>query len=130
MALVKMRSDLELVRRYVPEPEMGTLIPCSLTDDGNEDIGHSVSSRTRSKKVRQVFSVAVLLLATSAAFAQPAGDKPVAGGQISQPGPPPGGATIPPEQRSKATKDVPMGNGKPKANGPAPTGSVSDKRAK
>ena len=80
--------------------------------------------------MRQVFGVAVLLLATSAAFAQPAGDKPAAGGQISPAGPPPGGATIPPEQRSKATKDVPMGNGTPKANGSAPKGSVPDKRAK
>ena len=80
--------------------------------------------------MRQAFSVAVLLLATSAAFAQPAGEKPAAGGQISQPGPPPGGATIPPEQRSNATKDIPMGNGKPKANGTAPTGSAPDKRAK
>jgi hypothetical protein len=80
--------------------------------------------------VRQVCSVAVLLLASFAAHAQPAGDKPAVGGQIGPAGPPPGGATIPPEARGNATKDVPMGNGKPKANGAAPNKSVPDKRAK
>jgi hypothetical protein len=67
---------------------------------------------------------ALLLLAGSAAFAQqPAPDKPTSAipnkGQNSAP--PAGGAAIPPELRSNSTKDIPMGNGKPKEGAPAAT---------
>jgi len=68
-----------------------------------------------------VFWIAVLLLAGSPAFAQSAGDNSAAGVRTNPAHPPPpGGATIPPEQRSNATKDVPMGDGKPKASDTAP----------
>jgi hypothetical protein len=70
----------------------------------------------------QLFTIAVLVLAASGAFAQPAPDKasPSAPstGSIRE-APPIGGASINPELRTKATKDIPMGNGKPK-NSPAP----------
>jgi hypothetical protein len=72
--------------------------------------------------MRQLFAFALLVLAGSAAFAQqPAPDKPTSSipskGQNSTP--PAGGAAIPPELRSNSTKDIPMGNGKPKENAPA-----------
>ena len=78
--------------------------------------------------MRQMASLEALLLVISAASAQSAGDKPAAGGQISPAQSSPGGATIPPEQRSNATRDIPMGNNKAKASGTA--GSIPDKRAK
>ena len=76
------------------------------------------------------FILAASVLAGSAALAQPAPDKPNSstpkGGQIKE-SPPTGGAGIPRDQRSNATKDIPMGNGKPKSS--EPTGST-DKRGK
>lgn len=62
-------------------------------------------------------------------FAQPAPDKPSASAPSGsqKDAPPVGGATIPSDMRTNATKDVPMGNDKPKSSTPA---GSSDKRSK
>lgn len=78
------------------------------------------------------FILAASVLAGSAALAQPASDKTTTapaptGSQTREVPPPPGGAAIPSDLRSKATKDIPMGNGKPKSS--EPSGST-DKRGK
>jgi hypothetical protein len=69
-----------------------------------------------------LLAFALLVLSVCATIAQePAAGRPA----LSTPpkgensGPPVGGAAIPSELRSNAAKDVPMGNGKPKANVPA-----------
>ena len=76
------------------------------------------------------FSLATYVLTASAAWAQPASDKPNTsaprGGQVKE-APPTGGAGIPRDQRSNATKDIPMGNGKPKSSEPA---GSTDRRGK
>ena len=63
------------------------------------------------------------------AFAQSAPDKSTTPAPSGSPkdAPPIGGATIPSDMRTKSTKDVPMGDGKPKSSAPA---GPSDKRAK
>ena len=78
----------------------------------------------------RLFSIALWALAASAAFAQAPADRPgppaTSGGQIRE-APPVGGAGIPRDLRSNATKDIPMGDGKPKGGAPA---AGTDKRAK
>jgi hypothetical protein len=63
-------------------------------------------------------------------FAQSAPEKPKAPASSGsqKEAPPAGGATIPSDMRTNASKDVPMGNGKPKSS--APAASAPDKRAK
>ena len=79
----------------------------------------------------QLFAFAILVLATSVSFAQPVPDKASPSAPSgAQNAPPVGGAGIAPELRSKATKDIPMGNNKPKPSGPASGEGRNDKRAK
>jgi hypothetical protein len=79
----------------------------------------------------RLFSIALWVLAASAASAQSPADRPhppatSGGGQIRE-APPVGGAGIPKDLRSNATKDIPMGDGKPKGSAPA---AGTDKRGK
>jgi len=66
---------------------------------------------------------------TPSGFAQSAPDKPTtpAPSGSQKDAPPIGGATIPRDMRTNATKDVPMGDGKPKSSAPA---GPSEKRSK
>ena len=81
-------------------------------------------------EMTQLFVSVILVLAASGAFAQTGPDKtsPSAPstGSIREP-PPIGGASINPELRTKATKDIPMGDGKPK-NSPAPAKERTEPR--
>jgi hypothetical protein len=75
-------------------------------------------------------SAAMLVLTISASLAQEAADKPTSSIPKGQPSAPPiGAATIPPEFRSNATKDIPMGNGKPNT-GESSAGGARNGKAK
>jgi hypothetical protein len=78
--------------------------------------------------MRQSVCVVALVLATSVAVAQTATTSPTAGGkQTKGTTPPGGGASIPSDLRRNASKDVPMGEGKPKNSTPS---AGNDKRGK
>ena len=80
--------------------------------------------------MKRLIAIVVGVLAASGSFAQPAPDKaspsPPSTGSIRE-APQIGGASINPELRSKATKDIPMGIGKPKNSG-APAKERTERR--